>query len=420
MVGENVNQMGTAPDEQVIERAAALVPVIREFAQQSSEQRCIAPEVMAALANSGLFSLLVPRRHGGAGANLRTMMECVAEIARGDGSTGWVAAVLNACAWFASTFSDQAQEELWGDGKDPRICGVLSPSSESRRVDGGYLVSGRWGFASGSFAADWGVLGMALAVPEGEDPRALALVPASAWTIEPTWFVAGMQGSGSDTINIVDHFIPDHRIQRFGDLAEGRYAAAARSGRNRSDQNRSDQPRPDESRRPEQGEGMSFLPVAALVLVGAQLGLARHAMELTLARLPGRNVAYTRYSQARDSPTHQVAVAQAASLFDQAELVMQRACGDVDTAAWAGRPLTRLVRARARMDTGVIGELVKTGVDGLLSANGASSFADANPLSRIWRDAETAGRHAWVVPDLVKQAYGHLLLGSEEEPIFET
>ena len=140
---------------------------------------------------------------------------------------------------------------------------------------------------------------------------------------------------------------------------------------------------------------MSFLPVAALVLVGAQLGLARHAMELTLARLPGRNVAYTRYSQARDSPTHQVAVAQAASLFDQAELVMQRACGDVDTAAWAGRPLTRLVRARARMDTGVIGELVKTGVDGLLSANGASSFADANPLSRIWRDAETAGRHAW-------------------------
>ena len=49
-----------------------------------------------------------------------------------------------------------------------------------------------------------------------------------------------------------------------------------------------------------------------------------------------------------------------------------------------------------------------------MSANGASSFADANVLSQIWRDAEIAGRHALVMPELGKEAYGQMLLGADE------
>jgi hypothetical protein len=66
------------------------------------------------------------------------------------------------------------------------------------------------------------------------------------------------------------------------------------------------------------------------------------------------------------------------------------------------------------MDTGMIGELVKEGIDRLMTANGASSFAHANVLSRIWRDSDIAGRHALVMPELGKEAYGRLLLGADE------
>ncbi|WP_028933787.1 acyl-CoA dehydrogenase family protein [Pseudonocardia spinosispora] len=381
---------GVAVDPEMVAHATALVPLIREHAQRSSEDRRVVPEVVDAVEAAGLFKLLVPQRLGGMGANLRTMMECVAEVARGDGSTAWAVALLNVCSWFATTFSDEAQRDMYST-PDAKACGIFSPPLKSERVDGGYLVSGRWAYSSGSFAATWATLGIAL---DNGDPRALALIPSSAWTIEPTWFVAGMKGSGSDTIVITDHFVPDHRIQRYLDMAEGDFRTTHKAD--------------------EQNSNMAFLPVAALVLVAAQVGLARHAMERTLANLPKKNVAYTCYTNARNSPTHQVGVAEAATRFDQAELLMQRACADIDGAAARGVHLDKLTRARVRMDTGVIAELVKDGLDRLMSANGASSFADANVLSRIWRDAEIAGRHALVMPDLGKEAYGQLLLGADE------
>ncbi len=172
-----------------------------------------------------------------------------------------------------------------------------------------------------------------------------------------------MKGSGSDTIVVEDHFVPDHRIQRFTDMVEGGFGTSHKGD--------------------EQNANMAFIPVAALILVGAQIGLGRHAMERTLANLPKKNVAYTCYTNARNSPTHQVGVAEAATLFDQAEMLMARAAADVDRAADAGVQLDKLTRARVRMDTGVIGELVTDGLRKLMTANGASSFADANVLSRI-------------------------------------
>lgn len=381
---------GTELDPEVVARVTALVPLIREHAEKSSEERRVVPEVVEALEEAGLFKLLVPRRLGGLETNLRTMMECVAEVGRGDGSTAWAVALLNVCTWFSTTFSDQAQQEMFSTPA-AKACGIFSPPLKSEKVDGGYLVSGRWAYSSGSFAATWATLGIGV---EGDDPRALALIPSSAWKIEPTWFVAGMKGSGSDTIVVEDHFVPEHRIQRFIDMVGGDFRTS--------------------HKRDEQNANMAFIPVAALVLVGAQIGLARHALERTLANLPKKNVAYTCYTNARNSPTHQLGVAEAATRFDQAEMLMQRACADVDEAAARGVQLDKLTRTRVRMDTGIIGELVKEGIDKLMTANGASSFADGNVLSMIWRDSEIAGRHALVMPELGKEAYGRMLLGADE------
>lgn len=126
---------------------------------------------MKALEDAELFKLLVPRRLGGMYTNIRSMMECIAEIARGDGSTAWAAALLNACTGFATTFSEQAPEGIFDGDSNARACCILTPPSNTERVEGGYLVSGLWGYASGSFAATWGALGIKLDVPEEEDPR---------------------------------------------------------------------------------------------------------------------------------------------------------------------------------------------------------------------------------------------------------
>lgn len=384
---------GIEVDQDLVARATALVPLIREHASETSEGRRVTPEVMAALQDAGLMKLFVPKRYGGHGANMATAVETLAEIARGDGSTAWAASLLNVCTWFATTFSEEAQEEIFGANPNAKVCGIFTPGSKSERVEGGYLVSGRWPYSSGSFAADWGTLGIAVDVPEGEDPRALAAIPASAWTIEPTWFVAGMKGSGSDTIVVEDHFVPDHMVQRFPNMREAEFLTPYVE---------------------EQNSHMAFIPVAALILVAPQLGLGRHALELTRAKLPDKPVAYSVYTAAKNSPTHQLGVANAATKFHMAELLMSRACLDIDANAREGRLPTMEVRGRIRNDTGIIAELVKDGIDALLTANGAGSFADVNTLNRIWRDAEIAGRHAYVSPEVGKEVYGKILLGNDD------
>lgn len=382
-----------AVDEDLVRRATELVPLIREYADQTSQARRVVPEVVRALEDAELFKLFVPKRYGGHASNMATATRTIAEVARGDGSTAWAVALLNVCTWFATTFSQQAQDDVFGANPGAKVCGIFTPGSKAERVDGGYVVSGRWPYSSGSFAADWATLGIALDMPEGEDPRALALIPAEAWTIDPTWFVAGMKGSGSDTIVVEDHFVPDHRIQRFVDMCEGRYLT----------------PHTDD-----QNSHMAFIPASALILVAPQLGLARHALERTRDRLPEKPVAYTSYRQARTSPTHQYGVAEAATKSHLAELLMRQACLDIDSSAAAHALPSMELRGRVRNDTGVIAELVKDGIDLLMTANGAGSFAEANVLSRIWQDAEIAGRHAYVSPEVGKEIYGKLLLGDDD------
>ncbi|MBA4865171.1 acyl-CoA dehydrogenase family protein [Streptomyces sp. PSKA54] len=382
-----------SPDAELVGRVTALVPLIREYAAQGSEARRVAPEVMKALEDADVFRLLVPKRYGGHEATLRTAVEAVTEVARGDGSTGWIAALMTVATGFAATASEQAQEEVFGSNPKAKVCGVFSLGSKSERVDGGYLVSGRWPYASGSFAADWASLGITI---EGDDSPAMALIPAEAWTIEPTWFVAGMKGTGSDTIVVEDHFVPEHRVQRTKDMFEGNYLTPYTDERMAS---------------------IAFNAVAAAILVAPQIGLGRHALEITRAKLPHKPVAYTSYQQARLSPTHQVGVANAATKLHLAELLLNRMCFDIDRAATERRQPDLETRGRIRNDTGVVAELITEAIHALLTANGAGSFAEVNVFNRIWRDSETAARHALVTPEIGKEAYGRLLLGNEEPTI---
>jgi alkylation response protein AidB-like acyl-CoA dehydrogenase len=132
-----------------------------------------------------------------------------------------------------------------------------------------------------------------------------------------------------------------------------------------------------------------------------------------LAKLPGKPVAYSMYDKAGNSPTHQLAVAKAATNLHISELLLNRMCLDIDTAADAGQQLDLPTRARIRNDTGIIAELIGQAIDALMTANGAGSFAEANVLNQIWRDSEIAARHAFVTSEIGKEAYGRVLMGLE-------
>ncbi|MBS0420249.1 MAG: acyl-CoA dehydrogenase family protein [Proteobacteria bacterium] len=383
-----------APDLGIVARAQGIQALIRSRAKASEEQRRVSEDVIEAIHAQRLFHISVPRRLGGLGGNFRTFIETVAEVGRADGGTGWATALLNVCTWFATLFGEEAQADVFGKQRDARVCGIFTPPTRSERVAGGLRVTGEWGYASGSAHAQWATLGVTLGQnPDGSPIPGLALVPFSDLKIKDTWYVAGMSASGSNTLVADNVFIPEHRVQNFNAMGAEDYA------RKPSD---------------EANDYASFIPVAEIILVAVQLGLARAAIDITTQKGATKSVAYTVFAEARNSPAHQIEFANAASLADQAHLLVARACADIDIAAAQHRKLDPRVRARVRMDTGQAAKLCRESINKLLSVNGAGSFAQVNPLQRIWRDSEIASRHAFVLPEMATLIYGRSLFGVSE------
>lgn len=379
---------------ELVARAEALRPLLREHAARIDAERRVTDEVIDALTEAGLFKLTVPRRFGGHESDVRTLLDVTAAIAEGDGSTGWVTAVVNMCNWLASLFPEQAQEEIFGADPDARVTGVFSPTATSRKVDGGWRMTGRWYYNSGSSHSSWAVLGMPVTDEDGEvTDQAMVLVPRSDLALEDTWFVAGLRGTASDCLIAEDVFVPEHRVMSVPAAIEGDVPADhGPTGLFRT----------------------AFSPLLAVGLAGPQLGMGRAALKLVTEKAATKPISYTYYETQADSVGVQLQVAEAAMKVDTAHLHAHRAAADLDTAAALGTDLDLLTRARVRADTGYAIDNLLSAIGTLLNVHGAGSFADANALQRIWRDASVAGRHAASTPAVGMEIYGKLLLGVEE------
>jgi len=373
----------------LVARAAKLRPLLAGNADLSDRERSVPAENITALGEAGLLSLMQPARYGGLQTDFRTLLEVSREVGRACGSTAWVTALLNANGWFVGLFPAQAQDDVWADTPDARVAGSVTPSGSARPVDGGFLVSGRWMPASGCAYAQWAVLGVTRTDAEGT-AVGIVLTPMSELTVEDTWFVSGLRGTASNTLVGKDVFVPAHRFLSVPDAVEGRYTT----------------PFIDEAlyRSP-------LVPAAALVLTGAQLGLAAAAVDLLVEKAPLRALTMTNYASQAEAPTTQLAAANAASLSDSAQLHAYRAAADLDEAAQAGVVPDYDVRARMRMDAGMAAVHAREAVRIVCSAQGASSFGESNPLQRIWRDIEAGSRHAVLNPEVAAEIYGKSLFG---------
>jgi alkylation response protein AidB-like acyl-CoA dehydrogenase len=384
----------TPSSDELVARVRELHPLLRANAAAGEEDRRVAQDTMQALQQAGILRIAQPRRYGGYETSMRTMLDVSAAVGEADGGTSWVVTLLNVCAWLVGLYPGQAQDDVWQDHPDALVSGVLAPTAETRKVDGGYRVTGRWYWNSGSWHADWAVLGLPLTDSSGEVvDQAVALIPRTDLDLEETWFVAGMKSTGSNCLIATDVFVPEHRIMSVPPAIEGHYGTEF------------------------SGEAFyrsAFVPILALVLAGPQLGLGRAALELVRQKAATKPISYTFYTAQTDSVAFQLQLAEAAMRIDTAHLHAYRAADDIDQAAARGEYPAFLARARVRADTGWAIEHITRAIDLLLSAHGASSFAEANPLQRIWRDSAVAARHAVILPIIGYEVYGKALLGRDD------
>jgi alkylation response protein AidB-like acyl-CoA dehydrogenase len=391
VAGQRASDLELAIRAELVARAKALIPMLSANAAATDLERRVVEQNILAMTQAGLFRMMVPKRYGGYQVNMRTFLDVISPIAEGCGASAWVLSLINNCAWIVGLLPEQAQDEILGADPNARVAGVLAPSSDTRRVEGGVIASGKWFWASGSLHASWGMLGVVAASPDGRrSDQYLAFVPMSELAIEYTWNASGMKGTGSNCLVAEEIFIPDHRMISLTDAVEGRLTS------------------------PLSNEALyrsAFIPVMVLALVAPQLGLVRAALRHTTELAGERNIPYTIYERQSDSPAFQLQIAEAAMMIDTAHLHAYRAADDVDATAARGEYMTHAARARVRAEAGYIAKTVTEALNTLISAHGAGSFAEANPMQRIWRDANTAARHAFVLPPVCEELYGKVLLG---------
>lgn len=376
-----------------------LLPRIEELSDMlaanaviGDEQRKVPEESIRALRDAGACRLTRPREYGGAESSARTMYEVHAAIGRYCPSSAWIAGLYNASAWAVSHFDPQAVTDVFGQNPDSQFSGSITVAGSAVPVEGGYRVSGSWPYQSGSFYAEWAMMGTKITNEHDEVvDQIFALIPRSELSWEDSWHVAGMRGTGSNTLIAEDVFVPTARTMSLPATLGHKFPQDLSSNGHFN---------------------MPLIPLFNLLLVAPQVGMARGALDSVIKSL-GRNrsISFSFYKVAAEAPTTQFQLGEAASLIDAADALMMAAASALDQAGASGEFMAFDERMRVKMQIDRAMEMARDAVNHLLNIGGASSFATANRLQMYWRDIETASRHAFLAPAIARENYGRVLLG---------
>jgi alkylation response protein AidB-like acyl-CoA dehydrogenase len=363
-------------------------------AAAAEQRRSIAPETIAALRETGMFRILQPERFGGFEYDFGMVIRINSEIGRGCPSTAWVGGLGMTHQWIVSGFSPQAQEDVWGDNPDAITYGSYGPIVEAEPVDGGWVISGSWPFASGCDHGHWGLLGVRFpgAGADGGVAPGFVLVPSADYTIHDDWFTNGLTATGSKSIVCDKVFVPAHRRLLFADVMSGRSPGYLACGK------------------PLYGIPMfAGIPTA---ISGPALGALHGALDEFIDITRVRQTRGMRAGgRVADFAAVQSAVALASAALDSGRLMILRDLEETHEAVNAGKEITLDMRIRNRRTQGYLVKQAVMGIDALYRVTGVAGINSGNRVERAWRDIHAMSHHITLNWDIVSTLCGQHLLG---------
>ena len=356
--------------DDLLQRAARLVPVLRERAARTEQLRQIPPETVKDLVASGLLRIGNPERYGGVGVDIDTGHAVAWELGRGCGSTAWCASLWVVHNWWLGHFTEQAQEEFFATGPDtaaPRRASI-PPTAGPSPCPAAFACSGRWSFSSGCDAATWAMLAV--------------LGPASGtlrWLLIP-------RARLRDRRHVVR-------------LGHARHGQQGHRGRRRV------RPRAPPARSGSRGRPRAHrvgaAPAARAIacrcgscsgwdLAAPLVGVAQGAVDEFTARLQGTSGP----GRTADSVPLQLRLAEASAEVDAARTIHRAAHPGDARPGGGGREFTELRSRSLSPRQGLRHAAVRQAVNRLFEAGGAGAIADSQALQRFHRDVHAASHHA--------------------------
>lgn len=388
-----IHAMKTITESEVKAVAKSLVAELRTREMQTEKDRKVPAENIRLLNDSGLLGIFRAKRWGGSQLSMRAHVDAVATVAEGCQATAWVLGVYHAHDYIIGHMSEKAQAEIYGTGKIAAVAAVIGPRGRAvRHADGSHTLNGFWPFASGNAASDWVLLGAEVFDEAGTklDEGDFALPVTDVQSIDD-WHVAGLQGTGSNSVKVIDVKVPAHRFVSLPAILENQTAVFADP----------DAPAIFKS----QGG-----PALGMYIATSALGAARRSLEEFLRVVPGKKVMYTSHISHEWSAL-QIAVGEAASMINAAELIFYKAADDVDAYARRGEKMPMEMRGRIRMDITQVPKLCRDAVNRLYTIGGAAGLSVRSPIQLNARNLQAASMHGFLLHDAGAEIYGRVLLG---------
>lgn len=381
----------------VLDGVRDLLPMFRERADEGESARQVPDASVKALEATGFFRMLQPQRYGGLEADPIDFFTAVKEIASADGSTGWISSVLGVHPWQVALFPDEAQQAVWGSDPDTRLSSSYAPTGKAVLTEGGYKLSGKWSFSSGSAHASWVLLGGLVFNEDGNvvDFKTF-LVPRDKYEIVDVWNVVGLRGTGSNDIVVEETFIPDAFTLSMSDT--GRCYGP---GQEVNTSNLYKLP-----------FHSLFTTTITTPIVGMATGAYAEHVEMQQKRV---RAAYLG-EKASSDPFAAVRIARAGSEIDAAWALLMQNIRDEQALVERGEQIPLQLRLKVRRDQVLGTQRAIDAIDELFEASGGRALAEGTYLQRAWRDAHAGRVHAANDPERALKMFGDLEFGHKIDP----
>ncbi len=378
--------MGIEPTgEEIVRRARGLGPLIAEHADWSDRHRRQATPVAEAMAQAGIHRSGVPKTLGGIGCDPISMMRTIEAVSMADGGTGWTAMIgIEVLGVACGYLPADTIRSILADKPATIAAGAINPVATAIPAEGGYLVSGRWSFASGIHNADWWWGGCV--VEDGTDrrprPAIQVLIPKAQFEIIDAWDVAGLSSSGSHDVEVSDVFVPHSHVS----VMPGPPAMVS--------------------------EPIFRMPTMARLAfnkVGVATGIARSAIESFVTLATEKKPRGDR-SVLAERPRAQFAMAEAESLLSSGRAWAFEVIEQLWAEALEARPISDELHARVRLSCSNAVQSAVRAVEAVHSAAGSTANFRSSPLERQFRDIHAVPQQITVAPHMMEAA-GRVLLG---------
>ena len=392
------------PDEALrktlVERAEALVPLLLARVPETRAGRQLPQATIDDMKAAGFFRALQPKRWGGHEAHPEIFFDVARVVASACPASAWVLGVVAVHSWQLALFPDAAQQEVWAADSGVLISSSYMPVGKVSRAEGGYILSGEWGFSSGVDHCDWAMLGAFAPKDDGtpnmQDLRTF-LVPKSDFEVKDDWFVSGLQGTGSKSVVVREQFVPEHRTHTFGDGFRQKSPGHA------------------ENTAPlfKIPFGQMFVRAVASAGIGMLDGALREFVAMQKSR-----VARSTGGRVAENPIAQLAVAEAAATLKELRLVFYDQLQDMMDYAVSGEKIPLEKRVQWRYEASRVGPKSVAAIDSLFRSAGGSAIYESNPLLRFFNDMHAAEGHYVNNPHKPAQNFGAVMLGAVNTDFF--